>query len=385
MNAIILALAIGLQATPPPSQTTPPGQPVTEEEARHQKDLENDRRIGKEYSEEVEKELKLSTDEDKIALVKGIGQEMAEIANASQVSVLWGDRRKNTFEYTFKLVEGDDVNAFSLPGGYIYVYEGLVDFAESEDELAAVLAHEIAHASFRHVDSLRREQSKFDIFRIPLIIAAALSRSQDAMSAAVAAELAAQGVTSGWSVKAETSADYGGLQYLRKSRFNPVAMLTFMERLSYRERLSPQLDWGIYRTHPPSNDRASFLIKSLNQMGIPIRRSETTRSLSARSSPQPDGSYEFTFGDTPITTFRGPDAKSRAAQAVLRVNAFMDSVPDMFQLSTNGNELMGNGRTLFEVQSSDVATGSSVAEARDRAVANLKKVIADLSVRLFRA
>ncbi len=384
MNAILLALAIGVQTSPPPGQSEPPVQPTSEEAARHQRDLENDRKLGKEYSEAIDKELKLSTDEDKIALLKGLGQEMAEIANANQVSVLWGDRRKNTFEYTFKLVEGSDVNAFSLPGGYIYVYEGLMDFAETEDELAAVLAHEIAHASFRHVDSLRREQSKFDIFRIPLIIAAALSRSQDAMSAAVAAELAAQGVTSGWSVKAETSADYGGLQYMRQSRFNPVGMLTFMERLSYRERLTPQLDWGIYRTHPPSSDRASFLVKSLNQMGIPIRRSDTTTSLSAQSSPQPDGSYLFSFGGSPIIEFRGPDAKSRAAQAVLRVNSFMDSVPDMFQLTTNGNELLGNGRTLFEVREVDAARGSTALETRDAAVANLKKVIADLSVRLFR-
>lgn len=397
MNTLLLALILGITpadvSTPfeccfqaSQVQEPPPDKPIkrTPDEEKHQKDLEKDRELGKEYSAIVEKELKLSTDGDAVARLQAIGAEMAEIANAEAVSVLWGDRRLNQFEYTFKLVQGDDVNAFSLPGGYIYFYEGLLKFAESDDELAAVVAHEIAHASFRHVDTLRREQSKFDLLTIPLIIAAALSRNPETINAAVAAEMAKQGVVSGWSVRAETASDYGGLQYMKKSRFNPVGMLTFMERLAYKEVLSPQVDWGIYRSHPPSAERAKFLIKSLNEFGVPIKRSMTTTSLSAKSIVKDNGTCDLWFGDTMIYTFKGPAAKSRAAQAVMRTNTFLDSVPQMFQLTTNGNEVLGNGRTLITIEDGDLEEGTTVDASRDKIVIGFKRIISELSFRLYR-
>lgn len=398
MNTLLLALVLG--STPADvshspefcfvaqeiKQQDPPTKPVqrTPDEEKHQKDLDKDRELGKEYSLLVEKELKLSTDADATARLQAIGAEMAEIANEEAVSVIWGDRRLNQFEYTFKLVQGDDVNAFSLPGGYIYFYEGLLKFAESDDELAAVVAHEIAHASFRHVDTLRREQSKFDLLTIPLIIAAALSRDPGTMNIAIAAEMAKQGVVSGWSVQAETASDYGGLQYMKRSRYNPVGMLTFMERLAYKEVLSPQLDWGIYRSHPPSAERAKFLIKSLGEFNIPVKRSQTTTSLSARSIVKPDGSFDLWFGDTLIYTFKGETAKARAAQAVIRTNTFLDTVPQMFQLSTNGNEILGNGRTMISVEQQDLEEGKTIPEARDKVVVGLKRIIGELGFRLYR-
>ncbi len=112
-----------------------------------------------------------------------IGGELAAIANASKVRTTWGDKRLNPFEYTFKVVE-EDVNAFSLPGGYIYIYEGLVKYAESDDELAGVLAHEIAHASMRHVATMQREAGKLSAMQNPLILAAILiggAKGGDAM------------------------------------------------------------------------------------------------------------------------------------------------------------------------------------------------------------
>lgn len=356
------------------------------DEKRHQDDLANDVKIGKEASAEIDKELKPSEDLDATARVKAIGAEMAEIANAAPVSVIWGDPRYNKFEYEFKLVKGDDVNAFSLPGGIIYVYEGLVKFTESDDELAGVLAHEISHASFRHLDSLRREQAKIDLAQIPLLIAAALASNSnpDAMKALIAVQLVGAGLTSGWSVKAETSADYGGLQYMAKSRYSPVGSLTFMERLGYQERLAPQIDWGIYRTHPPTAERARFIIRSMNEFGIPLRRSLTTTSLSARSIPQDDGSFQIWFGSRQVATYRGPEAKERGAMSVIRLNAFLDTIPQMYQLGTNGDEIQGNGRTLVTFRASDLKEGETISSSRESSLNTLKKVIADLQYRLWR-
>lgn len=355
-----------------------------EDEKRHKDDLEKDKKIGKEAVVEIDKQLKPSKDEDATARLKAIGAEMAEIANSNPVSVLWGDQRFNKFDYEFKLVEGDDVNAFSLPGGTIYFYEGLLKFAESDDEVAGVVAHEISHASFRHLDALRREQSKFDLAQLPILIAAALGGGRDAMNALIAVQLVGAGVSSGWSVKAETASDYGGLQYMKLSRYNAVGLLTFMERLGYRERLSPQIDWGIYRTHPPTNERANFIIRSMNEFGIPIKRSLSTISLSARSIPAPDGSFGIWFGDHEIATYRGETAKERGARSVIGINAFLDSVPQMFQLSTNGDQILGNGRTLVNFAAEDLSDGQTLSSERDKSLVALRRIISELNLRLWR-
>src|SRR5690606_5585753 len=140
-----------------------------------------------------------------------------------------------------------------------------------------------------------------------------------------------QSLMSGWSVQAEESADYGSIQMMKQSRFNPVGMLTFMERLAFKDKFSANIDWGIYRTHPPSQERAKFIITSLEEYKIPIQRSAVTTTFSARSIPRQDGAYELWFGKEKIHEFRGDKAQTRAAQAVLKLNKFLDSVPQMFQ------------------------------------------------------
>lgn len=353
---------------------------------QHRKDVESDIELGKKYSVEVDKELKLSENVALSDRLQRIGAEMSKIANETSVTVLWGDSRKNNFPYTFKLVKGDDVNAFSIPGGYIYFYEGLLNFTESDDELAAVVGHEISHASFRHLATLRKESSKFDWIQLPLLIIAALSRSPDAMNALQAGTLAMQGIASGWSVQAEVAADFGGLQYMKLSRYNPVGALTFMERLQYRDRFMPKINWGIYQTHPLSDERAKFIGQKLNELGIPIKRSQTTTSLSASAVPQDDGTVAVSFGKTKIFTFGGPDAGQRAIEAVSKLNEFFDSVPDMFEVGMESRRLTGRGRTLFHVEVDDAGPwdGNIDLAIQDAATA-LRKAVFDLGYRMWQA
>jgi predicted Zn-dependent protease len=354
-------------------------------EKRHQDDIERDKEIGRKAVEEIDKQLKASTDQEATARLKAIGAEIAEIANQASVSVMWGDPRHSKFEYTFKLVQGDDVNAFSLPGGTIYFYEGLLKFAESDDELAGVIGHEIAHAAFRHLDALQREQNKVALAQLPLLIAAAAGGGNaDAVNALMAAQLVGAGLSSGWSMQAETSSDYGAIQFLKKSRYNPTGVLTFMERLGYKERLSPQIDWGIYRTHPPTGERARFIIRSLSEFGLNIRRSETTTSLSARSIPRQDGSFQIWFGDYEVAVLRGTEAKERASRSVLRLNGFLDSVPQMFQLTSRGHTVLGNGRELIEFNEGDLEPERTLDDSREKALLAIRRVISELNLRLWR-
>ena len=353
---------------------------------QHDKDVKSDIELGKKYSAEVDKELKLSENTTAIERLERVGKELADIANEHAVQVSWGDARHSEFPYSFKLVKGDDVNAFSIPGGYIYFYEGLLDFAESDDELAGVIAHEISHASFRHLATLRKESSKFDWVQLPLLIIAALSRSPDAVNALQAGSLAMQGIASGWSVKAEVAADFGGLQYLKLSKYNPVGALTFMERLQYRDRFQPKIDWGIYQTHPLSEERAKFILGKLKEMNVPIKRSQTTTSLAAKAVPQDDGSVDVLFGKTKIFNFRGPDSGARSLDAVERLNEFFDSVPDMFEVGMESARLTGRGRTLFRVEQPDTETFNNSTELTlQDAATNIRKAVFDLAYRMWQA
>jgi predicted Zn-dependent protease len=339
--------------------------------------------MGKRYAAEVDKELKPSEDQAAIERVQRIGGELAKIANQYQVEVTWGDRRLNRFDYVFKVVKGDDVNAFSIPGGFIYVYEGLVNFSESDDELASVLAHEIAHASFRHLATIRRESDKVNWLQLPLLIVAATTRSRDAMNALMAAQLTGQALQSGWSVEAEEAADFGSVQYLVRSRYNPVGGLTFMERLGRRSEFDARPDWGIYRTHPPSQERARSIQGRLRQAGVEIRRSKVSKTFSVQLTSLEDGGIRATFGKTNLHTFRGDGAAERAKQAQAKLNSFFDTVPALFAVKLDGNAVYGGETRLFEVAPEDVPENGDRSSVARRSFEGTRRAVSNLAYSLW--
>lgn len=356
------------------------------DDPKHQADLDADYELGKQYAAEVDKELKKSENAEMIARVERIGNELAAIANRHQVEVLWGDPRLNPFPYSFRVVKGDDVNAFSIPGGFIYIYEGLVKYAESDDELAGVVAHEIAHAAFRHIWALRREQSRLSAITLPLILISIFSRSEAAQGVATAGNLVATAIGSGWSQQAETSADHGGVLYMLRSRYNPVGALTFIERLAYDERMKARVDWGIYRTHPPTRERARAITALLTANNVPIRRSQVTTTLRSVVKPGENGTVVVSFAGIVIHTFAGDDAIARADEAAVRLNSFFDSEPKLFDLSRRGESMVGRNRTLFSVTDADLRPGSSAVDViADQSELALRKAVYELAYRTWDA
>ena len=122
-------------------------------------------KLGRMNAEENDRQVKLITDSKILERVNRIGSELARIANNYPIPASWGSSQLKPFRYTFKVVDDKDVNAYSLPGGFIYVHKGLIDAVRSDDELAGVLAHEIAHAAHHHVLKLLREQRPRSSYR----------------------------------------------------------------------------------------------------------------------------------------------------------------------------------------------------------------------------
>ncbi len=349
---------IALLAPQEPQKADPPQKETKEQKAerQHREDLKGDTEKGAKYAAEADKELKASTNAEYNDRVQRVGKVLAEIANKTPIEVSWGDKRLNPFQYSFKVIQGDDVNAFSLPGGYIYVYEGLLKQSESDDELAGVLAHEIAHASERHVSTLQREQSKMQNISLPLVLLAILTGGAGAAAGALGVgNLVMQATGSGWSVKAEEAADYGGFQYLLKSPYDPTGMLTFMEKLARRNMLTDNIDWGIYKSHPPSRERAQTLIAYMDKAHVPIRRSHVAASYRATVQDAVGGGVDLRYSGRTMVTLNGADAKTRGTAAIERINVFFDSSPQLFELRKGKDgAILGGNTVLFTLTPADV-------------------------------
>lgn len=346
---------------------------------KHLEEIKKDVDKGKEYSKELEKDLVLSEDAKLLDRVKRIGGELAAIANKRAFPATYGDARLSPFEYEFKVVVDKDVNAFSVPGGFIYVNSGLLDNVESDDELAGVLAHEIAHASHRHLMTLAREYSKVStLTTIAALVVAIFADGRDAVNTLNAQQLFLMALTSGWSEKAELDADQAGLHYMMESKYNAVGILTFMERLAFKEsRLGPNIDWGIQRTHPPSRKRVIELRNRLTSNNIPIARSQVTTSFKVVVKEAGD-KHALSFGGYPLFTVSGPN--ERADQLAERLNKFFDSSPQIFSVRIDGSRLMWFGRELVQFSDNDI-DGKSGSAAAEAALASIKAALFSLDFR----
>ncbi len=394
MLSTLVAIALSLSTTPTRSVESlvdEAWQQVDKKaEIQHQDDLKSDVEVGAKYAVEVEKQSKFTTDTDMIKRVQRVGAEMADIANQTHSIATWGDTRFNTFNYTFKVIQKDEPNAFSLPGGYVYVQTGLLKFIESDDELAGVLAHEISHAKFRHIATLQREQSKMTMLSLPVIIAAIMtSGGANAGAAITGTSILSTAVGNGWSVKAEQAADYGGIQLMVKSKYNPTGMVTVMERLALVENSQPQYSstLGIFRDHPPSKERADAMLQKLKQYNIPVERSKVSTSFRAIVKPDDKiaGAVVITFDGRNLLSFAGNNALTRADEAAVKLNTFIDSSPATFEVATGmDGVILGGTQKLLQFTPEDaVAQGKSVAELQRLAVLNIRGALYMVAIRIW--
>lgn len=163
-------------------------------------------------------------------------------------------------EYHFFLVKDSSVNAFAAPGGYIGVNIGLIALTRTEDELASVLAHEIAHVELMHSMQMIEKASDVNVAGVISILAAILVGSQDpaAGSAILYTGIAgsAQAMIN-FTRANEYEADRVGIELLKKSNYNPAAMASFMQLLQQREQSGAFSNIEYIRTHPISSNRVA--------------------------------------------------------------------------------------------------------------------------------
>ena len=162
--------------------------------------------------------------------------------------------------FTVKVIDSDEVNAFALPGGFLYVNTGLILEAESEAELAGLLAHEIAHVTARHGTKQASKATLFQIFTLPLIFVG--GPVGYAIQGAVG--LAVPLTFLKFSRNAEREADFLGLQYTYRAGYDPVALVDFLERLKDKDREGGMAK--VFSTHPMTTDRIQRAQKGIAEV-----------------------------------------------------------------------------------------------------------------------
>jgi Zn-dependent protease with chaperone function len=367
MSLLALCLAlVGFLVAQEPAPEQPTLSP------RDQQEVE----FGKKVVAEIEKQYKFITDAELVERVNRIGQTLAEIARQTQTEARYGESGPAPFQYTFRIIDEKDVNAFSVPGGFIFVNKGLLEFVSSDDELAAVLAHEIAHAAHRHVMKLIRDDAKVQqSVLLPALLVGVFGRlpSQDFAGLMTGAQLYRIARVSSFSQEAETDSDLTALEYLRRSPYNPVGLLVFMERLAAEERKRPQIDWGIFRTHPITRERVEAIKQALQEYGIPIRRREVSPALAVHAlmenKEQPDGLYTVQFEKirvfTPAPHAELGSSRARAERIAGLLNTLLDDGVQLFevQLSDDRRAVLVKGQEVVRVTDEDAQLAGKPAEA----------------------
>jgi predicted Zn-dependent protease len=153
--------------------------------------------------------------------------------------------------FTIKVLDTGEVNAFALPGGFFYVDSGLILAAESESELAAVMAHEIAHVAARHATKNMTKQQIWNMASIPLMFVGGPAAYAIAEVASIVVPLSFLK----FSRDAEREADMLGLQYDYAAGYDPQSFVQFFERLKAEEKEKHSKIAKMFSTHPMTGDR----------------------------------------------------------------------------------------------------------------------------------
>jgi predicted Zn-dependent protease len=200
--------------------------------------LEKEIALGKQLAQEVEKSSKLIKDPEITEYVNRLGQNIVKNSDAK-------------VPFTIKVIDSDEINAFALPGGYLYVNSGLLTTADEEAELAGVMAHEIAHVAARHATKQLTKATLLNYASIPLIfMGGGLGYGlYQASGFLIPMEFLH------FSRKAEAEADYLGLEYLYKTGYDPTAFVSFFEKVEAQEKKKPGRLSKMFSTHPPTDDR----------------------------------------------------------------------------------------------------------------------------------
>jgi predicted Zn-dependent protease len=219
-----------------------------------------EKEIGLEEHEKVLSSMSFLEDEELLAYVRMVGNKAAAVSHRPDL------------EYTFNIIDSPEINAFALPGGYVYVNRGLLTFMNSEAELAAVLSQEIGHITARHAvqQQARGRLAQTAATVGGFVTAVATGSGYVGNQISEVASIWAQTGLSGFSREHELEADSLAAEYLVKAGYDPAAMIEVIAVLKNQEDFNRLVSntsggyHGLFATHPRNDTR---LQQAIAQVG----------------------------------------------------------------------------------------------------------------------
>jgi hypothetical protein len=257
MDVGSLATSLPLPIPAPDSTQGPLTIPGLNVEIPHLTDQE-EIDIGKKAAEEFESKNALSNDQALIERVQRIGNQIVP-----------QQPRKN-IPFTFKVVDSDEINAFALPGGFIYVNRGLIEYVKNDDELAGVIGHEIAHVALRHgaqlIEKLATAQAAIDVISTASPDFGNIYQDQNTQ---LAVDAVAEIMVRGWGRGNELDADQYGTIYMAHAGFKALAVLDLFHRFEAEESGKPNDPLSqLLATHPPFKDRIARVEQTIKDNNL---------------------------------------------------------------------------------------------------------------------
>ncbi len=217
--------------------------------------IEKEIALGKQLAIEVEKQARIVDDPIVSEYVSRLGQNLALHSDVG-------------FPISIKVIQSDEINAFTLPGGFIFVNTGLIMLTANEAQLASAIAHELGHSAARHAT---RQASQNQLVRMGTLPLFALGGLPGLAARQVASAVMPMAFLQ-FSRAFETEADTLGLQYLWKAGYDPEASIDLLETIESTERRQPGSVSKLFRSHPLTSDRIRKTQHNIDIM-LPSRES----------------------------------------------------------------------------------------------------------------
>jgi predicted Zn-dependent protease len=310
--------------------------------------------IGKEEHQKIIDSVPIYQDAELQAYVDRIGQNLAALSDRPELT------------YTFTIIDSPDINAFALPGGYVYVNRGLITFLTSEAQLAAVIGHEIGHITGRHAVRQQTAARSAKVLSTAVVVASVFATGTTVLGET--ASLFGGALISGYGREMELEADELGADYMYRAGYEPNAIIEVIGVLKNHEDFMKKTAnrgpayHGLFATHPRNDARLQQAVGTvdgleqgkLNEVDPAVFRNETTGIVLGPSIQNLTGaqgrnryyqnllSYTIVFPDnwsleetTTTVTAKAPDDVS--ASLLVEVQRLQDNKePRLFLRETLG-------------------------------------------------
>ena len=217
---------------------------------------EQERALGQDAAAQIEREVPMVADDAVNAYVTNLGTSLATASD---------DRNR---EWQFRVVDAEILNAFALPGGFVYVNRGLIEHATSSSELAGVLGHEIGHVLLRHSAERIEKQQKTSV---GVSVVCGLTNICSSDAARVAINVGGAALFARFSRRDEMQADSAAVGIVMRAGYSPQGIATMFEKLLETRDRRPDIVAGWFASHPMEEERIATVVRII------------------RSTPQADG------------------------------------------------------------------------------------------------